>query len=115
MSVELLPDGDPDKFAAIANAFEKDIAFEALDVEDGLRNLAEALELENLRVAPPRPLRFACRCSREKAETMLSALGNDELAEMAARDRPLRVFCHMCGEGYEIEPDAIRRLVKPTR
>lgn len=115
MTIELLPDGNRETFDALAEALRDESALEALEVEDGLRGLAEALELGEMRVEAPRPLRFACRCSRDKVEAMLAGLDDEALQEMAARDRAVRIFCHMCGEGYEIEPGAIRERVKRRR
>ena len=62
-------------------------------------------------VAPTaRPLRFACRCSREKALATLAALPADERRELAAKGAPIDIYCHMCGKCHTIKPNELEEL-----
>jgi hypothetical protein len=57
----------------------------------GLAFLGQAYD-----VIERRPVRWRCRCSREKAWTGVSLLGPDALQEMIAADAGARVNCDFC-------------------
>lgn len=56
------------------------------------------------------PLRFACRCSDQKALEALAYFTPDERERMIAEDGGAEAVCHWCGERRWIGPDAIRSL-----
>ena len=56
------------------------------------------------------PLRFACRCSDDKALQALAYFTPDERERMIAEDGGAEAVCHWCGERRWIEPAAIRSL-----
>lgn len=62
--------------------------------------LARLLDGLDWRLLATRPLRFACRCSREKALRALAALPPSERATMAAEDGGAELRCHFCNERY---------------
>jgi molecular chaperone Hsp33 len=45
------------------------------------------------------PLRFACRCSPERAASMLNALDEKERAELPSE---IDITCHMCGRTFTV-------------
>ncbi|QNP41223.1 Hsp33 family molecular chaperone HslO [Lysobacter solisilvae (ex Woo and Kim 2020)] len=56
-----------------------------------------------------RPLSFACSCSRERVEAMLTSLGEEE-AHAALADGEAVVRCEFCGESYRFSPTQIAGL-----
>ncbi len=56
------------------------------------------------------PLRFSCRCSRERALNALVYFSPEEREEMIAQDGGAEVCCHWCGEKYQLTPEEIRSL-----
>jgi molecular chaperone Hsp33 len=67
---------------------------------------------ESLRVLDVRPVRFECRCSRQRAAGSLALLGSPELASMIVEDGTAEVICNFCHEHYqftEAELETIRR------
>ncbi len=83
-------------------------AQEILDaVHDG-RLLDEPIE-----VLERRPLVWACRCSRDKVERTLVALGTADLVQMAEEDRGAEVRCHFCNEVYRFTEAELRALIPP--
>jgi molecular chaperone Hsp33 len=55
------------------------------------------------------PLRFACRCSRERVLGVLVALGRTEVEDLLATEGRVGVTCEFCGKQYtlgraELEP-----------
>ena len=58
---------------------------------------------------------FRCVCSRDRVETMLLGLGEDELADMLASDGQAEVTCEFCREPYRFDGDALRELLAMAR
>jgi molecular chaperone Hsp33 len=57
-----------------------------------------------------RPARFACRCSRERAENALRIAGLAEVEAALAAEGQVEVTCEYCGRQYRFEPAAARAL-----
>ncbi|MEX1829956.1 Hsp33 family molecular chaperone HslO [Luteibacter sp. CQ10] len=56
---------------------------------------------ETVRLYDPKPLAFGCTCSRERVESMLKALGHDEVkATLDDRDGEVEVICEFCATRY---------------
>ena len=63
------------------------------------RTLLRRLGLEHAELRRTTPLSFACRCSPERAEAMLAALGEKERAELPPS---IDITCHMCGRTFTV-------------
>ncbi len=87
--VEALPD---------SSASVTDYVPEKLSVAS--RNLLKKLGLERAELRKTTPLRFACRCSPERAAAMLGALGPGERANLPPT---VDVTCHMCGRTFTVQ------------
>ncbi|WP_371370940.1 Hsp33 family molecular chaperone HslO [Sporomusa aerivorans] len=57
------------------------------------------------------PLRFHCKCSRERVENMLISLGVNEIREMAAEGQA-EVCCHFCSEKYQFAAYELEEMLK---
>lgn len=68
---------------------------------------AAAATLEAMEGAVTRPLRFGCRCSREKVLATLAALPAEDRAALVAQTRPIDIYCHMCGKCHTFQPSEI--------
>jgi molecular chaperone Hsp33 len=66
---------------------------------------------EGVRVYAKRPLSAQCRCSRERVEGMLRALGPDDLADMKVDGRVV-VTCEFCSARYDFAEADIAALVE---
>ena len=64
------------------------------------RNILSKLGLSQAELRRTTPLKFACRCSPERAIAMLNALSDEE-----KRDLPptLDITCHMCGRIFTVK------------
>lgn len=71
--------------------------------------LAWGLGFENL-TPEPLALKFACRCSDEKALDALAYFSPNERREMIEEDGGAEVVCHWCGESRWIGPELIASL-----
>ncbi len=67
---------------------------------------------DSVEVLGSRPLRFACSCSRERVESMLQSLGEEE-ARAAAEGGMAEVRCEFCGQQYRFAPEEIGALFSP--
>lgn len=99
---ELMPDGDRLAFERLRARFGDGSALEALDSAGGLAAWASELRAGELSRPHSLPMRFACRCSRERAEATLSTLSPEERRAMAREKPTVTIYCHMCGASYEI-------------
>ncbi len=63
------------------------------------RNILKKLGLEKAELKKTTPLSFACRCSAERAQAMLAALGEDERKTLP---ETIDVTCHMCGKTWTV-------------
>ena len=64
------------------------------------RNILKQLGLENAELRKTTPLRFACRCSPDRAITMLAALSDEE---RKALPPTIDITCHMCGKTFTVK------------
>ena len=88
--VEELPDG---KDTGVLG-----VKFKSLAVAE--RNILKQLGLSNAEQKQSTPLAFKCRCSRERAEAMLAALGDEERKSLPPT---IDVTCHMCGKTWTVK------------
>jgi molecular chaperone Hsp33 len=57
-----------------------------------------------------RDLIFKCRCSRERVERTLQALGPQEVLSLIDDPGFAEVTCHFCNTSYRLEPKELRQL-----
>ncbi|MGN0855239.1 MAG: Hsp33 family molecular chaperone HslO [Kiritimatiellia bacterium] len=91
--VEAMPDSK-----AMASAFVP----ERLSVAS--RTILARIGLPRARLRKTTPLRFACRCSPDRAIAMLGALSEEERRNLPPT---LDITCHMCGKIFTIKTDGI--------
>lgn len=84
----------------------KDPLLPLLDSKDPLslsvasRNILKQLGLENAELRKTTPLKFACRCSPDRAIAMLSALSDEERRSLPPS---VDITCHMCGKTFTVK------------
>ena len=110
-----LPDVDRAEFERLAALFDDDTVPQELEACGSLAELGETLGFSDLQFEAPRPLRFACRCSRERVLDMIGGLSVTDLAEMAKQPKPASIYCHMCGKGYDVTADELANLLEKRK
>lgn len=83
-------------------------------VRDGLdpAAIAELLLGElGTTVLQRQPVRFHCRCSRERAGGAILAMGRDEIEDILVAAGSVEAVCEFCGERYRVEEDEVRALL----
>lgn len=74
--------------------------------------IAEATAGLSLEVLEKTPVRFACKCSRERVEGLLASLGREEISKMIREQGQAEVRCHFCGEVYNFNGPELERFLK---
>ena len=64
------------------------------------RNILKQLGLEKAELRKTTPLKFACRCSPDRAIAMLAALSEEE---RRALPPTIDITCHMCGKTFTVK------------
>lgn len=97
-------DSDPDLWNRIrtlaATASRTDLL--ELDPPELLHRL---FHQEDVRLLPERPVRFVCRCSRERVVGVLKMVGPDEVRGLLADRRTIDVDCDFCGLRYTLSAE----------
>lgn len=57
------------------------------------------------------PVRYQCRCTRERVLAAIVAMGRAELLDVLAGEKRAEVVCEFCGERYEVEEPELRALL----
>lgn len=65
---------------------------------------------DQLRLHDPKPLHFACTCSREKVERTLIAMGKEELDDILRVEGKIEVDCEFCQMRFLFDEDDVQRL-----
>lgn len=66
---------------------------------------------EGVEILEKRPLAYRCRCSRERVERALAALGPEEIKALIAKKEPAQITCDFCGEKYLFSPEELEALL----
>ena len=64
------------------------------------RNILRELGLDKAELKRTTPLKFACRCSPDRAAQMLSALSEEERKSLPPT---IDITCHMCGKTFTVK------------
>ncbi|MFD1362559.1 Hsp33 family molecular chaperone HslO [Lentibacillus salinarum] len=56
------------------------------------------------------PVRFQCKCSRERVEQAITGLGHDEIQNMIDEDHGAEATCHFCNEVYHLSEHELEEL-----
>ena len=64
------------------------------------RSVLKQLGLENAELRKTTPLKFACRCSPDRAAQMLAALSEEERKGLPPT---IDITCHMCGRTFSVK------------
>lgn len=65
---------------------------------------------DGVRIYPTHGLRFGCRCSRDRVETMLASLPREEVQELKIDDGRVEVTCQFCSTGYHFTDADLDRV-----
>lgn len=111
--IQMMPSAGEDILEHIEQAIERapsstEMVRAGLSAEQMLRTALSDLDLVILEEKEPR---FYCPCSHERALTIISALGRDEVEDMLEKDKGAELTCHFCNETYRISDRELAGLL----
>ncbi len=56
-------------------------------------------------------IKFQCNCSFERAVTLISSLGREEVASMLAEDKGAKMTCGFCNEIYTLDEANLQEML----
>ncbi len=82
-------------------------------VRDGLGpvGILHAVAGEGVALLEEREVRFRCRCSRERVDTAILAMGRAEIEDVLASERRAEATCEFCSARYVVEEEELRALL----
>lgn len=69
---------------------------------------------DDVRLAPPLPLRFGCSCTLERVHGALRALGRDDVQALLAERGEVSVDCEFCNQHYVFDAAAVAGVFSPA-
>ena len=108
LMVEILPDSKLGSLGSVGSAgsISNDPLLTLLDPKHPVklavasRNILKQLGLERAELKRTTPLKFACRCSPDRALAMLAALSEEERKSLPPT---IDITCHMCGRTFTVK------------
>lgn len=101
LMVELLPDSDIAPGCEVANPLEMLLdPKNPIPLKVASRNILKRLGLDRAELKKTSPLKFACRCSPDRAIAMLGALSDEERKGLPPS---IDITCHMCGRTFTVK------------
>jgi molecular chaperone Hsp33 len=107
--VRTMPDGDRDELGRVADRLRGGALARALEASPSAERLLELAAPGAEVVDAPSPLRYRCRCSRERVLASLRMFPVEDLASMVGDAKPVEVNCDLCGRKYPVQPEDLLR------
>lgn len=115
--IQVMPGVDENTLAAIEN-----VVAQAPHVTEMIRQGANAEEMMTsvfgdlpFEVLETHPVEFRCKCSYERAISIVSMLGEEEVADMIEKDNGAELICHFCGEVYLLDEAELGNILNPPK
>lgn len=111
--VQALPDGQVERVDALRPRLEAMLAaaVEAAPGADARALLAKLLPHDDVEALTEVPVRFACRCSKERVLDALVATGRAHLEELIAEGTGTTLTCQFCATEHAVSVDELKALL----
>ncbi|SFK39920.1 molecular chaperone Hsp33 [Halobacillus dabanensis] len=110
--IQMMPGAEEETTSQIEKRLSEMPAISSL-VRDGKSPeeiLHTVLGEDNVQVLDTMPLKFQCHCSRERVETAIASLGDEEIQRMIDEDQGAEAKCHFCNEDYQFTAKELEGL-----
>ena len=81
---------------------------EGATAEDLLKLALGEIEFE---ILEEKEIKFECNCSFERAVSLISSLGREEVASMLAEDKGAKMTCGFCNEIYTLDERDLQKML----
>ncbi|HXH69236.1 MAG TPA: Hsp33 family molecular chaperone HslO [Pyrinomonadaceae bacterium] len=81
---------------------------EGATAEDLVKLALGEIEFE---ILEEKDIEFKCNCSFERAVSLISSLGHEEVASMLAEDKGANMTCGFCNEIYTLDESDLRKML----
>lgn len=102
-----LPFAKEENIDFCASEIRKYAALSSLIEEEGADGILRAFGAENVQV---REIRYRCRCSRERAESLVRAMGREEAESLIKERGRVTVHCDYCNTDYDFDEERLLEL-----
>lgn len=112
--IQMMPGADDEIISLIEETISRaphltSIIREGAAAEDLLKMALGEIPFE---ILEEKPVSFGCNCSRERAVSLVSSLGETEVRDMLEKDRGAVMDCGFCNEKYELGEDELKEILK---
>ena len=113
--IQAMPDADPNILVMIEDTVSRmphltDLIRRGATAEDILQ---EALGLLPFEPMEKIPVEFRCRCSFDRAISLIASLGEEEVKDMLEKDSGAVLTCGFCNEVYGLDEAALQQILAP--
>jgi len=74
-----------------------------------------ALGVIDYKILEEREIEFKCNCSFDRAVSLISSLGRDEVASMLVEDKGAKMTCGFCNELYTLDENDLRKMLEEEK
>ena len=113
--IQVMPGADEETIAAIETMIAA-----APHVTEIIRNGANAQEMMDavfgdlpFEIMETHPVEFRCKCSYDRAVSIVTMLGAEEVSEMLEEDKGADLICHFCSSTYHLDEAALGNILNP--
>ncbi len=110
--IQMMPGAEEEATATIEQRLSQMQPISSM-VRDGMtpeQILSTLLGEENVKVLDTMPVQFKCHCSRERVETAIASLGDEEIQRMIDEDEGAEAKCHFCNQDYQFDVKDLKEL-----
>lgn len=77
--------------------------------------LKMTLGIVDYEILGEKEVQFKCTCSYERAESLISSLGRQEIESMLTEDKGASMTCGFCNETYHLGEDDLRKILDSVK
>jgi len=114
LMIQIMPGADEKTIATIESSVSQTPQTTTM-IREGARPvdlLRSALGPIDFEILDERPVSFACRCSHERARSLISSIDRQELEAMLREDRGAVMTCHFCNESYRMDEAELESIIR---
>ena len=111
--IQLMPGAEEEVITKVEQAIESFPAISTLVQEGNTPEqiLQRLFEGEEIKFLETMPVRFQCKCSKERIVQAIKGLGAAEIKAMIKEDHGAEATCHFCNEIYQVSEEELVELL----